>query len=81
MNSLFNLFRREPPRPYARRFPSGLPRLAMLCARVHVDARQALRNLAKERGMSASEYVARMLNDHLSHVSRQRGRLPTGTPS
>ena len=73
MNALLKIFRRET-RPYTRRTPPNLTRRAMLCARVHVDARQAVRTLAAERGMSTSEYVARLLNDHLSYVARTRGK-------
>ena len=73
MNALLKLFRRET-RHYTRRTPPNLTRRAMLCARVHIDARQAVRSLAAERGISISEYVARMLNDHLSQVARARGK-------
>ena len=77
MNALLKLFRRET-RHYSRRTPPNLTRRAMLCARVHVDARQAVRSLAAERGMSISEYVARLLNDHLSQVARTRGKTQLG---
>jgi hypothetical protein len=52
-------------RRYASRLPLGRARTAQLSARIHEDARLALNALALERGMSTSEYVARLLNDHL----------------
>ena len=48
----------------------------MLSVRVLEQARRNVRALALERGMSVSEYVARLLNDHLAYVARVRGRLP-----
>lgn len=52
-------------RAYAARLPYGRARNAQLSARIHQEARSALDALAAERGMSTSEYVARLLNDHL----------------
>lgn len=63
-------------RPYAKRQPRDLCRCASLSIRVHAQARGIVRALALERGMSVSEYVARLLNDHFAHISRTRGRLP-----
>lgn len=63
-------------RPYAKRSPPDLCRRASLSIRVHARARGTIRALACERGMSVSEYVARLLNDHLSYVYRVRGSLP-----
>ena len=48
----------------------------MLCARVHDGAKRAVTFLAKERGMTTSEYIARLVNDHLTQVTRSRGQLP-----
>ncbi len=69
-----NLFRRSP-RPYASRLPPRLARRAMLSVRVHEQARRSFVNLADKQGMSVSEYVGRVLNDHLRAVVEQR-RLP-----
>lgn len=63
-------------RPYALRLPSHLCRRAMLSIRVHDQVQGSVRALASERGMSVSEYMARLLNDHLAYVSRTRGSLP-----
>ena len=52
-------------RPYATRLPPDLVRRAMLSVRVHESARRAVDALARQRGMSVSEYVCRLLNDHL----------------
>ena len=60
----FPFFKRSP-RAYASRLPCGKARKAQLSARIHEDARAALDALAADRGMSTSEYVARLLNDHL----------------
>lgn len=74
-----NLFRRNP-RPYANRLPPKLARRAMLSVRVHEAARQSVVDLAEARGMSASEYVYRVLTDHLRDVVQQRDlRNPTWT--
>ena len=72
MNSILNFFRNEKRRLYAQRLPDDQARRAMLCARVNDRAKQTVGTLARERGMSISEYVARMLNDHLTQVSRLR---------
>jgi len=66
-----NPFRR-PTRPYAKRLPPELVRRAMLSVRVHENARRTVGALAQQRGMSVSEYVCRLLNDHLNAVQRQR---------
>lgn len=60
----FNIFRRQT-RPYANRLPAKLARTAMLSVRVHDDVLNAYRNLALDQSMSVSEYVYRLLNDHL----------------
>ena len=80
MNSILNFLRRAAGRPYARRLPPDQARRAMLCARVNDGAKQLVGNLAHERGMSTSEYVARLLNDHLAQLARVRA-LPTGARS
>lgn len=64
-------------RPYALRLPPHLCRRSMLSLRVHDKARGTVCALAHERGMSVSEYLARLLNDHIANVSRTRGRLPS----
>jgi hypothetical protein len=66
-----NPFRRTT-RPYAKRLPPELVRRAMLSVRVHENARRTVGALAQQRGMSVSEYVCRLLNDHLNAVHRQR---------
>jgi hypothetical protein len=53
----------------------------MLCARVHEDARRAVSALASEHCMSLSEYLARLLNDHLGQVIRARGGIPAAIPN
>lgn len=58
-------FFKGPRRHYAPRLPLGRARSAQLSARIHKEAKVALDALALERGMSTSEYVARLLNDHL----------------
>lgn len=71
------LFRRNP-RPYSNRLPPKLARRAMLSVRIHETARRSFGELADQRGMSVSEYVCRLLNDHLRDVSQQPvGRNPT----
>jgi predicted HicB family RNase H-like nuclease len=61
-------------RPYAKRLPPELVRRAMLSVRVHENARRSVKILAQERRMSVSEYVCRLLNDHLA-ASRRRCHL------
>lgn len=65
-------FFRRTKRPYAKRLSPELCRRAMLSVRVQDRARTALLHLAKERGMSASEYMSLLLNEHLNYVTRQR---------
>lgn len=72
MNSPSNL----PFRCTRRRYSAQPARHAMLCARVHDGAKRAVTFLAKERGMTTSEYIARLVNDHLTQVTRSRGQLP-----
>lgn len=67
------LFRRPPKRLYAKRLPPELVRRAMLSVRVNEHTRRDIVALAHARGMSASEYVARLLNDHLDTVRAVRG--------
>jgi hypothetical protein len=62
---MFSLFFKRCPRSYAKRLPGGKARSAQLFARIHHDVRAALDALAAEREMFTSEYVARLLNDHL----------------
>lgn len=63
-------------RHYARRLPAVFSRNAMLSIRVHERVRRTIFALALERGMSASEYCARLFSDHLTQVTRSRGQLP-----
>lgn len=66
----------QPKRPYANRQPPELCRRAQLSVRVHENARSAVFSLASRRGMSASEYVARLLNDHIRLASQPRRPSP-----
>ena len=61
-------------RPYARRLPAQFARRVMLCARVSREMKAAIAQLAAARKMSISEYMARLLNDHLTSA-QQRGLL------
>lgn len=61
-------------RRYARRLPKAFARLDMICARVSNASRQSLLLLAERRGMSLSEYLARLVNDHLT-TAQQQGLL------
>jgi len=75
--STFDFFRGGK-RRYAQRLPPGLVRRAMLSVRVHEAARRSVGDLAEQRGMSVSEYVCRLLNDHLREVVQRRDlRSPT----
>ena len=65
-----NFFRRHP-RPYSNRLPPKLARRAMLSVRVHEAARRSFNELAEERGESVSNYVCRVLNDHLRDAVHQ----------
>lgn len=65
-----NLFRRSP-RPYANRLPRRLARRAMLSVRIHETARRTFGELADQQGISVSEYVCKILNDHLRDVAQQ----------
>lgn len=57
-------------RRYARRLPLGYRRRAMLSIRVHENVRRLVQALAERRGMSTSEYLARLIQDHLEHEAR-----------
>jgi predicted HicB family RNase H-like nuclease len=59
-------------RPYAMRLPPKLARRAMLSVRVQEAARQSFNDLALQQGMSVSEYVYRVLNDHLRNLERTK---------
>jgi len=63
-------------RHYARRLSAAFSRNAMLSIRVHDRVRRTIFALALERGMSASEYCARLFSDHLTQITRTRGQLP-----
>lgn len=58
-------------RHYALRLPKAFARLDMICARVSKASRQSLQLLAERRGMSLSEYLARLVNDHLTGAHQQ----------
>jgi hypothetical protein len=60
-------------RPYASRLPEPYSRHAMLCLRVSLMSRAAVQRLASERSMSASDYLSRLVNEHLNGVYRARG--------
>lgn len=61
-------------RPYARRLPAQFARRVMICARVSREMKAAIAKLAAARKMSISEYMARLLNDHLT-TAQQQGLL------
>ena len=61
-------------RPYARRLPAQFARRVMVCARVSREMKAAIAKLAVARKMSISEYMARLLNDHLT-TAQQQGLL------
>lgn len=73
-----NFFRRCP-RPYAKRLPPKLARRAMLSIRVQEVARQTFADLAVQQGMSVSEYVYLVLNDHLRNLERTTPTSPRST--
>ncbi len=60
-------------RRYARRLPKAFARLDMICARVSKASRQSLQLLAERREIeiSISEYLARLVNDHLTSAVQQ----------
>jgi RNA-binding protein YlmH len=58
-------------RRYARRLPKAFARLDMICARVSKASRQSLQQLAERREISISEYLARLVNDHLTAALQQ----------
>ena len=64
---------RRTKRPYAARLPEPYSRRTMLCLRVSAMSRVAVQRLASERSMSASEYLSRLVNEHLNGVYRVRG--------
>lgn len=66
---------RIPPRirRHYRERMSIFARNAMLCSRVPKGAKETIKALAAERGMTTSEYLARLVNDHLVAIARQRG--------
>ena len=63
-------FRPVTKRPYARRLPSQYCRRAMLSIRVSDNTRHWIKTLAARRGISPSEYVARLIHDHLTYTLR-----------
>jgi hypothetical protein len=71
-----NIFRRNP-RPYSSRLPPKLARRAMLSVRIHEAARRSFGELAEQHGVSVSEYVCHLLNDHLRDVDKQEIRNPS----
>ena len=76
---MFSLnFFRNRTRPYANRLPTKLARRAMLSVRVHEAARRSFRELALHEGMSVSEYVNRVLSEHLLSATRRRSQERAG---
>lgn len=63
-------FRPLTKRPYAQRLPSQYCRRAMLSIRISENTRQWIKTLAARRGISPSEYVARLIHDHLTYTLR-----------
>ena len=57
-------------RRYARRLPSELCRRAMLSVRVSEATRRIVISLAEQRDISASEYLARLIQGHIAQVAR-----------
>lgn len=53
----------KPTRPYAQRLHPG--KSGTISSRVTEEASRLLDMLAKRRGLSRSEYLCRLLNDHL----------------
>jgi hypothetical protein len=53
----------KPTRPYAQRLHPG--KSGTISARISEEASRMLDVLARMRGMSKSEYLCRLLNDHL----------------
>jgi predicted HicB family RNase H-like nuclease len=49
----------------------------MLSVRIHEAARRSFGELAEQRGVSVSEYVCHLLNDHLRDVVKQDIRSPS----
>lgn len=72
---LMNLFRRNP-RRYASRLPPASARRAMMSLRIHESARRSIHALAEKQGMSMSEYVCRLLNEHLREAAPQHASGP-----
>ena len=58
------------PRFYAVRLPEPFTRRNQVGCRVNEAAKHFLELLARARGMSVSEYLARLINDHLAAASR-----------
>lgn len=58
-------------RRYAHRSPRALPRLETICARISRKTRQSLDFLAEHMSISLSEYVARILNSHVSSLDEE----------
>jgi hypothetical protein len=52
-------------RPYAQRLQQPYTRACQLGFRVSLSVRLMIQRLAQARQMSVSEYLARLLNDHL----------------
>lgn len=56
-------------RPYSARQRPGRP--DTVSTRISADAKRLLIQLAHDRHLSVSEYLARLLSDHLREVIRQ----------
>ncbi len=61
-----------------KRQKSPETRDARLGVRLHTDLREALEHLAKEDGRSISQYVERVLADHVRQKSGGAGRQRRG---
>jgi len=66
----FNLFRPRT-RPYAKRLPGGLARTATLTVRIQKEMLDDMRNAARLRSMSTSEFTYQILKEHLQRKNRK----------
>ena len=60
----------RPRKFYAKRLAEPHTRCCQLGFRANKSAKALLQQLANARRMSVSEYLARLLNDHLDQVAR-----------
>jgi hypothetical protein len=64
------IFQKQVKRPYSQRIRPG--RTGSISSRITDDANRLLSALATSRGISKSEYICRILNDHLRSSSGWR---------